>query len=92
MTPYPLPAATRTLARALTVGLLLLGATACPIVLRLSAAWGLLVLLGSTATGLLAPSGQGLARRRRPRVVAVCGVRAAEAWLRRSPRRAESAP
>ena len=92
MTPHPLPAAARTSARALTVGLVLLGATGCPIVLRLSAAWGLLVLLGSTATGLLVPSGPGLDRRRRLRVVAARGIRDVEAWLRRSPRRAEGAP
>ncbi len=91
MTPHPLPAAARTLARALAVGLVLLGATVCLIVLRLSSAWGLLVLLGSSATGLLVPSGQGLARRRRPRVVAARGIRDAEAWLRRSPGRAEGA-
>ena len=91
MTPHPLPAAARTLARALTVGLVLLGATACPIVLRLSRAWGLLVLVGSTATGLPVLTGPGLVRRRRLRVVTARGIRDTQAWLRRLPRRAEGA-
>jgi nucleotide-binding universal stress UspA family protein len=65
MTPHPLPAAACTLARALAVGLVLVGATVCLLVLRLSPAWGLLALLGSTATGLLVLTGQGLARRLR---------------------------
>ena len=85
MTPHPLPAAARTLARALAVGLVLLGATVCLVALRLSAAWGLLILVGSTAAGLLVLTDQGLARRRRLRVVATRGIRDTEAWLRRSP-------
>jgi len=91
MTPHPLPAAARTSARALTVGLVPLGATVSLIVLRLSPAWGLLVLLGSSATGLLVLTGPGLARRRRLRVIATRGIRDTEAWLRRSPGRAEGA-
>ncbi len=92
MTPHLLLRATCAAARGLTAGLVLLGAMVCLVALRLSAASGLLVLLGSTATGLLVLTGQGFARRRRLRVVAARGIRDVEAWLRRSPRRAESAP
>ncbi len=88
MTPHLLLRATC----GLTAGLVLPGAMVCLVALRLSAASRLLVLLGSTATGLLVLTGQGFARRRRLRVVAARGIRDVEAWLRRSPRRAESAP
>jgi len=92
VTRHQLLRAARTAARGLAVGLVLLGATVCLVALRLSAAWGLLILVGSTAAGLPILTGQGLARQRRLRVVATRGIRDTEAWLRRSPGRAEGAP
>lgn len=83
--------AVRALAFGLLLGLALLGGLVCLIALRMSIGWGLLLLLSTTASGLLVVSGHSAVRRVRARQLARDMVGEAESWLRQSPGRSEGA-